>query len=89
MTMKSLLESFGINLADVSDIKNKLNSADTLFNNPSSDDNFSISQIELLKKLSALDLLTASENKAAIILLTEALLEELDDKKNPRQPTQN
>lgn len=89
MTMKSLLESFGINLADVSDIKNKLNSADTLFNNPSSDDNFSTSQIELLKKLSALDLLTASENKAAIILLTEALLEELDDKKNPRQPTQN
>lgn len=89
MTMKSLLESFGINLADVSDIKNKLNSADTLFNNPSSDDNFSTSQIELLKKLSALDLLTASENKAAIILLTEALLEELDDKENPRQPTQN
>ena len=89
MTMKSLLESFGINLADVSDIKNKLNSADTLFNNPLSDDNFSIVQIELLKKLSALDLLTASENKAAIILLTEALLEELDDKENPRQPTQN
>ena len=89
MTMKSLLESFGINLADVSDIKNKLNGADTLFNNPEPENNFNIEQIELLKKLSALDLLTASESKASIILLTEAVLEELDDKEDSCKPTQN
>ena len=86
MTMKNLLESFGIYLADVSDVKNKLNGADTLFNNHEPEYNFTLEEIELVKKLSALDLLTASENKTAIVLISEALLEELKNKDNP--PTQ-
>ena len=84
--MKKILESFGINLADVSDIKKKLAEAEALFSPDTPEDSFTNEEIELIKKLSALDLLTMSESKCAIILLVDALIEEIDEKtrNNPK-----